>query len=305
MTEPQPIITRKNLYRGVNPHLQGMLLQKTGMPTFWPSFHALHIAHMADFLNEQLPENYEALPEQSLQLVIDDLDTDEPPRTRKPIPDVALYGTALETAPTKTKRRAASTWETALQNTLDPEEDFARAVIIRHLDEDSRIGQIVARIELISPTNKPGNSGYHLYQKARIDTLYTGTPLIEVDYIHEFPATVPTYPLYPDEANSHPYNIFVSDPRPDVEQGRVRAYGFDVDEPLPIVKLPLADDDTLDFDFNAVYQFTYQRTRRSKGVDYRQPPLRMETYSPADQARILQRMAAVAEAAAQSIDLEQ
>ncbi|MBC7812719.1 MAG: DUF4058 family protein [Burkholderiales bacterium] len=304
MSELEPIITRKNQYRGVNPHLQGILLEKTGMPTIWPSFHALHIAHMADFLNEQLPENYEALPEQSLQLVIDDVTTDEPPRTRKPIPDVALYGTALETAATIAKPRVASTWETALRNTLDPEEDFARAVIIRQMDEDVRIGQIVARIELISPTNKPGNSGYYLYQKARIDALYTGTPLIEVDYIHEFPATVPTYPLYPDEANSHPYNIFVSDPRPDVEQGRVRANGFDVDEPLPVVKLPLAGEDTFDFDLNAVYHFTYLRSRRSKGVDYRQQPLRLHTYSPADQARIQQRMAAIAGAYAQGIDLE-
>lgn len=306
MSEPEPIITRKNLYRGVNPHLQGILLQKTGMPTFWPSFHALHIAHMADFLNEQLPSGYAAFPEQSLQLMMDDLNIDAPPRKRNPIPDVAIYSTSPRAALAPVAERIeVANWESDLESTLDPEEDFVSAVVIREMGEDIRYGQVVARIELLSPTNKPGYAGYQHYQKARIDALYAGTPLIEVDYIHELPAIVPTYPIYPKAANSHAYVIFVSDPRPSVGKGKVSAYGFDVDSPLPTVTLPLAGEETLKFDFNAVYHVSYRRARYSDKLDYRQPPLRMETYSPADQARIRQRMAAIAEAAAQGIDLEQ
>ncbi|MBC7812718.1 MAG: DUF4058 family protein [Burkholderiales bacterium] len=305
MSELEPIFTLKNQYRGINPHLQSILVEVSKDPSVWPSFHSDHMTNIAEFLNRQLPMRYIARTEASLQILVDDVFFE--PRFRKSIPYVAIYEREIASqgsfAPTALM--TGFTWQTALENTLDPEEEFVRAVVIHTVEEHGILGQAVARIELISPSNKPGRTGYPAYQKARIDALYSGTPLIEVDYIHELPATVPTYPLYPKAANSQPYTIFINDPRPTVMEGKVRGYGFAVDSLLPTLALPLAGEESLDFDFNAVYQYTYQSGRWGFYVDYRETPLRLHTYNLADQARIQQRMAAVAGAYAQGIDLEQ
>ncbi|PJF29192.1 MAG: hypothetical protein CUN52_09615 [Phototrophicales bacterium] len=66
-----------------------------------------------------------------------------------------------------------------------------------------------------------------------------------------------------------------------------RAYVFGVDEPIPQqVVIPLADDDNLVFDFDAVYQYMFRMGNWSKHVEYHDLPLPFDTYSPRDQERI-------------------
>jgi hypothetical protein len=216
----------KNLYRGVNAHLNSLLQApgKAGQPALWRSFHNQHIAHIADFLNAQLPAPYFALNEQS--------------------------------------------------------------IVIRELLPQSTVGQVVARIELLSPSNKAGGSNYHAYSAKRIEALEGGTPLIEIDYLHESPSLVPKQPRYPLSEEAFPYTILVSDPRPDWHEGKVRAYSFRVGEPVKTFRLPLYNQDEVLFALNAVYQHTFETGPWSKSIDYSQPPDRFETYSRRDQDSI-------------------
>ena len=77
-----------------------------------------------------------------------------------------------------------------------------------------------------------------------------------------------------------------------------------MDAPFPPVKIPLAGEESLTFDFGAVYQHTYRVGRWGTMVDYRQLPERFETYSPADKARIQQVITRVTKMAADGIDLD-
>lgn len=305
----EPIRAIRNLYQGINPHLQSAL-QTPGSATEgswdWPSFHNDHITNIGEFLNDQLPRRYIARTEKSLQIRVEDFGI-ESRKTLRPQPDVTVYHKPGSGVPAGTAVREpiGSSWTAVVQNTLDISEDIVPAVFIRDALTDQRLGKPVARIELLSPSNKPGHGGYDSYRNGRNDALLRGTPLVELDYVHEWSPTLLTYPRYPKDPDSHAYSIIVSDPRPTLQEGLVQGYGFDVDRLFPIITIPLADKESLDFDFGAVYRYTYRRGRWGDQVDYTQLPARFETYSPADQAHIQRRMALIAEAHDRGDDLEQ
>lgn len=98
---------------------------------------------------------------------------------------------------------------------------------------------------------------------------------------------------YPGEEGATPYTITISDPRLPAEEKPVRVYGFAVDDPIPALAVPLAGQDTIRVDFGAVYQQTFVAGRWGDNVDYGEKPRNVQTYSPADQQRILARMEAV------------
>lgn len=279
-----------NLYRGVNPNLNS-LLQTPGTdsePSLWGAFHATHLAHLADFLNQQLPPGYAAYTEQSLQVRGIEWGEDEPVEKHRPRPDVSIFqqqpsGVAVP----------APTWQAAITETIT-ELKRPTAVVIRYQEQPPRLGQIVTRIELLSPSNKPGGGHASAYETKRIETLETGIPLIELDYLHETPAVIHTLPVYPDDPASHPWTIALSDPRPVWQKGKVLVYGTHVDEPLPIAPIPLANGETLLFNYDPVYQYSFRARRYASLIDYSIPPVRLHTYSPADQAKIHQRMAEIA-----------
>jgi hypothetical protein len=274
--EAMPIQTLKNPYQGINAHLNS-LLQTPGTdssPSLWQSFHSSQIAHIADFLNGVLPPNYVALSEQSLQIRTEHLDGE---RLLQRTPDVAIYGYTSANPVTPTTTSAPV--EFALEQALDVEEHYVKAVVIRQVDEHTLLGNVVARLELLSPSNKPGHSGYEAYRHGRNEALYSFIPLIELDYLHE---TLLPYNATRPQA----YAIIISDPRPSVAVGRAKFFGFDVDTPFPPVDIPLAGSDTLPFDFGAVYQYTFERGRWGMYADYSLPPARFETYSASDQKRI-------------------
>jgi hypothetical protein len=170
-------------------------------------------------------------------------------------------------------------------------DDMSMAVVIREVTGGA-IGRVVARLELLSPSNKPGGAHYAAYKTRRYECVKGGVPLIEVDYLHESQTVVPGHPVYPNDVNAHAYTIAVNDPRPEHEKTQV--YGFDVDQRMPPVPIPLAGEAGLVTDFETIYQSHFELDRLYMGVDYGQLPERFETYSAADQDRIRARMAAVA-----------
>ncbi len=94
------------------------------------------------------------------------------------------------------------------------------------------------------------------------------------------------------------------DPRPEFRSGQARVRQFDVDEPLPVMTIPLLGDDYFDFDFGAAYHKMFSEVFYGNRVNYSDLPLNFDRYSEADQQRILYRMLAVLKAAQAGIDLE-
>lgn len=284
-----PIYTRENQYAGVNAHLHSYFQSQGG----WSSFHANFITALARELNARLPDGFIVDIEQSLQIREIHPDTGE--RLRRPEPDVTIYRVP-EAAPAVGSTSAVTTRVQPIPETLDLTEDlYYNAVVIYQVEPDAILGRAVTRIELLSPANKQGE-GYIQYREKRFAALKSEVALVEIDFLHETPPVVRGLPLYPSEAGSHAYTITVSDPTPTFEDGFASTYGFGVDVPIPLISIPLGEGDTLDVDLNPVYNDVYTSlSAYSRRVDYEQLPLRFERYSPADQARIRQRMAVVKE----------
>ncbi len=282
-----------NQYPGINAHLHSYLQSAEGG---WEVFHATHIIHLAEVINRQLPPGYVVDPERSMQIRHHHPDTGEP-LVWKPRPDVTIYErefrrgepATVATPTTPTLRRTAI----ASVDVLD-EQSFLRAVVIREIDAQGQIGKPITWIELLSPTNKPPNSGYLLYREKRNTTLHSQLVLVEIDYLHETRSPVPLLASYPDgEPDAFPYSIVVTDPRPSLEEGMLAVYSIAVDEPLPTILIPLAGNDSLTLDMNAVYHHSFSSlTSFSVRVDYEQLPRNFERYTPADQKRIWERMQA-------------
>ncbi len=280
---------KTNPYPGVNAHLNSWL-QTPGtqdQPALFPTFHSRHIAYICDFLNEVLPDNYVAFTEQSLQIRGVDWEGEATPPNRRP--DV-LVARQYEASPQAGSTAIAPTLELTIAETIETEV-YLRAAVIREVPEQGSIGQIITRIELLSPANKYGGSGYAAYIQGRRDTLQAGVNLVEIDYLHEKRSPLKNLPDYPADAQATPYYIAVSIPQENWQQGAAKIYGFHTAEAVRTVPVPLTDNTTLDFDFNRAYQHTLTAGRWYKFVDYTAEPVRFQTYSVADRERIKNIMA--------------
>ncbi len=285
---------RQNQYRGVNSHLHSTLQHEPGG---WKVFHSAHINDLARAIDVQLPPGYEVALEKSLQIVEYHPDTGLKVR-RRPEPDVTIY--EVDPSPKRTSAASSAATPTLILpaiETIEQDDDLYYAAVVIY-DTEANARKAVTRIELLSPSNKPPGDGYLQYREKRMATLEEGTPLVEIDYLHESASPIKGIPSYPErEPGSNPYYIAVTDTRASLEAGETKVYAFVVDEPIPIVDLPLAGDEFLTFDFNPVYNQTFESLSYfSNRVDYEQEPVGFDSYSEADQQRIKARQAGVIEA---------
>jgi hypothetical protein len=263
----------------VNAHLNSYLQHQRGA---WQSFHSTHISALADLLDEQLPDGYYVLPEQSLQLR-----ESSPSRDSFPEPDVTVFARPIQLPPASVVAMTLTSpsFTEALTEHLEfPDEAFLDAVLIYSTGQD----QPVCRIELLSPSNKPHRSNYRDYWDKRLQGLRSGTPLIEIDYLHQSPPLLPHLPSYPQgDLHAQPYWVIRSDPRPTLQQGQVAYYAVGLLQPLPQLEIPLSGADFLPFDLNQAYQLAFKRRRfYAEMLDYTQLPLAFEVYQRDDQAQL-------------------
>ena len=280
---------RENPYQGINAHLNSML-QTPGndqQTAIWPAFHGQHIFHIVDALNLQFSGRYIAYGEQSLQTR--GFDYGGGIELHRPVPDVSIYQRSI-IGETLTATALAPTWEASVAEVFElvPQ---PRAVVIRETAVQGKLGRVVTRIELLSPSNKQGGGNYESYVVKRAEAVETGVPLIEIDYLHEAPPLITKLPVYPEHPEAYPYWIIVTDPRPNWSKGRAKGYGFGVNEQIKSIPIPLADDEGIVFDLNALYQHTFQAGLWGTLIDYSQEPERFETYS-ADDQEIIRKVAA-------------
>lgn len=299
-----PVRTIKNQYRGINAHLHSALQAEGG----WDEFHTSHIVHLANLLKRHLlPMGYTTGIEQSLQI----RRMGEP--AGKPKSDVTIFDTD-SIRPVRPFVGLPNAQAVAIPEIMNIEEELAeyRAVAIYERELSER-GEPVAWIELLSPSNKPGGQDAAYYRDKRLKLLHSGIVFIELDYLHESPPTFERIPSYSSrvqhfqrQPESHPYHIVVVDPRPVFIEGKAYPHSFDVDQPIPIIDIPLNADDVLRFDFDAAYQKTFEEGLYGmEMVDYSQLPLNFDRYSRDDQMRILARMLAVLRAVRDNENLDQ
>jgi hypothetical protein len=294
-----PVQSTRNQYRGVNAHLHS-LWQGIGR---WNRFHNVHVSDLMKMLKAPLlPMGYTAEIEESLQIrrvweppyqpragiLIADLD---PQRASQP-------------ASFATSSAQIVTIGELIEDEIDQEHPYAAVAIYREAG-DTPPGEPVARIELLSPSNKGGSLDAQAYRAKRSALLHNMLVFVEIDYLHETPPTFWRLPDYTrHEPKSHPYRITVLDPRPEYHTGKAYLYPFDVDTPIPKVRIPLNAGDVVEFDFGMAYNKTFVEALYGYGLDYSRQPQNFDRYSPVDQQRIAARMLAVLEAARAGVDLE-
>jgi len=286
------IRSRTNLYPGINPHLNNYLQYEKG----WEGFHNWHLGDIAEILEQQLPPSYYATSEESLQIgVYDNLDMplQKPTLTK---PDITIYSPSETASSLPSYEVKADVLTFPLIDTLPEKEEFVSSIVIYKLENDDN-DTPVTRIELLSPANKyPGN--HHVsYMSKRLKTISTGMRLVEIDYLHTRRPLLEEIPRYPHDEEAKPYHILVSDPRPDLIDGRIFVYEIGTMDEIPAIIIPLDGDDTIEFNLNAVYQHTFGKHRYyyQKIVDYTQDPIHMDSFTPADQQAIRDTMAHIAE----------
>jgi hypothetical protein len=284
---------RENQYRGVNAHLHSYLQNEIGG---WKTFHSAHIADLAEVLDSIILPGYEVALAKSLQINEYHPDTGEKIQLR-PEPDVTIYDV------NPSARRPSSSGsdislaplEIPVIETMDEEEElFLTSGVIYRIEEEG-VRKPVTYIELLSPSNKPPREDYVHYREKRHIALLLGLSLIEIDYLHQTHPITRKIPSYRRrEAGATPYYVLVNNPRPSLQEGRTKIHRFGVNDPIPVIDIPLIGDDKLTVDLGVAYQRTFEsmayfRTR----ADYEQEPMRFETYTPEDQARIQAVMADV------------
>ncbi len=294
-----PINPVKNQYRGINAHLH-IFWQNVGG---WDEFHSNHIAMLTAALKSKLlPLGYTASNQPSLQIRLSNIPIG------RPRSDVTIYDTDYRRKTGISPQAAAEGVRIPDLLAIEEELDEYRAIgIYEFVQGEEALGDPVAWLELVSPSNKPGGTGARDYRLKRKHLLKSGIVFVEMDYLHETPPTFDG--ILPYEAQffplAHPYRIVVIDPHPDLDEGHGYPNQFSVDQPIPQVKIPLSGDDVLNFDFNVAYQQTFELYfYGQERVNYTKLPLNFDRYSPDDQERILNRIIAVIEAAQQGIDLE-
>jgi len=279
----------KNLYPGINAHLNSFLQQRDGG---WEAFHAEHLTAISRTLDEILPVNYYAIAEKSLQIS----EIGFVSESRRSRPDVTIYHQPIQDyQPTTALAATMPTAIMALRDTLEDEDDYLTGVVIYAVEEGKTPGNPVARLELLSPANKPPHTFYRQYWAKRLQTLYSGLTLVEIDYLHQSRPVLPALLSYADgDEDAFPYSVVVSDPRPEPADGKLAIYGFGVDDELPKVVIPLTEAESITLDFGAVYTRLFESVRLlQRIVDYEQLPVNFERYRADDQARIRQLMAEI------------
>jgi len=296
---PNPVRAVKNQYLGINAHLHSFWQAEHR----WNRFHNAYMTHLMEALNaELLPLNYIAELEDSVQVrrIGDDL-------PRRPKADLLIYDTDPQRKfggqyPVSTAEMTVAEWI----EEEDVEHPYSAVAVYENpvlLDSDA-----VVWIELLSPSNKGSSDDAKTYLSKRRILLDSEIVFIELDYLHETPPTFLPLLDYTDPefrtAGAHPYRIAVLDARPNVRHGPGVVQEFDVDSPIPTMKIPLNRDDKIQFSFDRPYQILFEQAFYGNGVDYTQRPLHFDRYSPADQARILNRTLAVLEAERAGQNLE-
>lgn len=266
---------RQNLFTGVNPLLMSRLEAKGE----FEGFHHYYLIELASYLNDVLPENYQANPEAKLTLLYRYFAN--PTQSRKPDVTIERNKTPYSLAPTL--EETVSDFIIPLDEGALEDEDMV--VLISQVD-DQFVPLVV--IEMLSPSNKMAHGKVDYLQK-RKEFLQNNLVVLEIDLLHASPSPIEKMPIYPYHDEATPYYIALSNPS--LENPHTAVYRFGINQPLPKIKIPLSDGESVLCDFDAIFF----KGRYGNKVNYADAPMHMETYRQADQMTILSHLAKMRE----------
>ena len=235
-----------NPFPGMNPYLE--------QPRFWPGLHNVLIAGLQTSLGPQLPPQYRMEVNERYELdvtwPVDDV------ATRDIIPDLSVT--------TDRGSRGAGLVAEPSGGVLvaTPAPVRVAYLEVRRAPDD----QVVAVVEILSPSNKVAGSGRSDYIRKREDILASQVNLVEIDLLRggePMPLTTPTLPCH--------YRILVSRER---WRPTATLFPFMVWDAIPRFPLPLLPRDAeVEADIGPLLDAIHHTARYNMAIDYdREPP---------------------------------
>ncbi len=247
----------QNPFPGMNPYLE--------RGSVWPGVHLLVIAELQGFLAPRLQPDYVVTVGERIYVVAEPGRNDRgngagSEQTR--IPDVAVVaGEATSGAENIDPYPERSSAAVAVQL---PATELVRERYLEVRRVDGR-QQVVAIIEVLSPSNKSGD-GRKEYLSKRAETLYSSTHLVEIDLLR---AGRPM-PLAGNAPASH-YRILVANARR--TEPVADLYPFNLRQPIPDFVMPLAKGtESIAVNVGVIIDSVYSARYYNLLVDYRQDP---------------------------------
>lgn len=224
-------------------------------PAFWPDFHHTLISCWREIIADQLPDSYDAMIGERV-----DLAQLDPEVVKLISPDVAISRSG------RSKRPSAPSGGVAV---LEPEvipqtyvEEIRQSYIeILHRPDRS----LVAVLELLSPTNKTG-SGFFEYEHKRASILQQNVHLFELDLLQKGAPPRLSKPLPKGD-----YRVLLTRAE---RRAYCNVYTWSMRQRLPVLPIPLrAPDPDIHVDLQAAFDLAYQRGRYGRSVRYDRPPV--------------------------------
>ena len=257
-----------NPFPGMNPYVEGLGL--------WPSFHNRMIVGLGNLLSRQLRPEYRVGIEERVQISTEPGSNGSGNGSGIRVPDVAvLTGVGVGARVGAGVAVAAAAGGGDLR--FPAPERSADAIAVRLPTPDlfkerylevRRVSnrEVVAVIELLSPSNKGGGSGHKAYLDKRAAVLASLAHLVEIDLLRAGPR-MPVIGAVPD---TH-YRILVAsshrtEPIADL-------YAFGIRDAIPEFVLPLAQDaEGIAVNLNAIVSQVYTDGSYDLDIDYGQDP---------------------------------
>lgn len=154
---------------------------------------------------------------------------------------------------------------------------------VRVYDRRDAKTEVVAVVELLSPTNKDGAAGTAQYRRKQAEMINAGVHLLEIDFLRAGAHTLYVPKTVVDDTGAYDYLVTLSDAtRPD----EYRFWRIGLRAPLPALELPLTPDVTpVPIDLQAVFTNAYDLSGLGDTVDYAretEPPLAPDDAAWAD-----------------------
>ena len=247
-----------NPFPGMNPYLEN--------PGLWPGAHNRLIVGLGNMLARRLRPAYSVGIQERVRI------SAEPGGNGSGgggngngvrIPDVAVLTAAAPDAAGNALRPMPARSKDAIAVQLPATELLKeRYLEVRRVDNR----QVVAIIEVLSPTNK-GGDGYREYLAKRAATLYSPTHLVEIDLLRAG-RRMPVIGPAPAEAH---YRILVANARR--SEPVADLYAFGIRQAIPDFVMPLAqEDEGIAVNLNSVVSSVYADGSYDLDIDYGQDP---------------------------------
>jgi hypothetical protein len=227
-------------------------------PVIWPDVHHELISQIRGALNPDLRPHYVA----RVDLRVYFSDDDDPGRAVH-MSDLCVTVRRRRSRTRQPKGATAlAVTEPLIVPTLVDEEIEEAFLKIVHVESK----ELVTVIEVLGPSNKVrGSSGRTSFMTKQREVLDSEVNWVEIDLLRAGVPSVTDPPL-----RSSDYRVLISSAQ---DRSRTRFWPIGVRQPLPVVTIPLRDDDEAALDLGAVFRAAYDRAAYDLSVEYRKAPV--------------------------------